>query len=862
VKTFIYDIEVLLKEWLVIFKEVDIDKFYVFHNDSENIHDFIDDIREDIIIGFNNKHYDDYILKGIYHGADPSTVKSINDLIIKTGAQGWEHPFLQRKKKPFMSADLRDDVVDMGLSLKAIEGNLNLSIVESSISFDIDRKLNRAELEELIYYCKKDVSATELLYKKRIEYMNAKKMIGEMYGVDIREAMGMTNAKLCARIMNAEPRQFNDERDYKIPDQIDQGKIPEPIMKFFSQIWDKSIPDEELWKTSFDFVFETQAGSCPCRFAWGGAHGAKPCFIGESDEERDIENQDVASLYPNSILNFGYVSRTMEDPESYRRLVDTRLDYKHKGDKDKSAALKLPINTYYGAMLNKYNPLFDPKMGRSVCISNQLAMTVLVVSLAEECESFDLINFNTDGIMYFISKAEKEKCHRIVDEWSKKTGFEMELDPPIKKIIQKDVNNYIEIREDGHIKCKGGYVNIYEGSTFKMNSLRIVQKAVVEYFRDGTKVEKTVDKATDLNDFQIIAKTGSTYKKCVHVRNGKDEEVNKVNRVYASVDDGLGTLYKIKYVKGQERREKVANLPEHCIVDNDGTITLDRIDKSYYIKMAKSRISDFKNMKTSVRRQIEKMEVIKIMATTTKAKATTASKAATPETPKEDIKNMNVFQRLNKARSEFLAAPIKKSGKNKFAGFDYFTLQDIIPVAHPILVNNGLSFNMSFFADHATAVIRNVDDPEELIEYQTPITELDNKAKGMNSQQAIGAVETYARRRLWVMMLELVETDDVLDATSGKPEKKEERKGGKKNDEFLEGGDEPDDDFMNIPEGSPEYIEMLDPKTEKAIKKALRQYRDNDGDEDYIKECLLKMKKPYFSEQDGQAMLVEITEKL
>ena len=101
-----------------------------------------------------------------------------------------------------------------------------------------------------------------------------------------------------------------------------------------------------------------------------------------------------------------------------------------------------------------------------------------------------------------------------------------------------------------------------------------------------------------------------------------------------------------------------------------------------------------------------------------------------------------------------------------------------------------------------------------------------------------------------------------IDATSGKPEKKEERKGGKKNDEFLEGGDEPDDDFMNIPEGSPEYIEMLDPKTEKAIKKALRQYRDNDGDEDYIKECLLKMKKPYFSEQDGQAMLVEITEKL
>jgi len=341
--------------------------------------------------------------------------------------------------------------------------------------------------------------------------------------------------------------------------------------------------------------------------------------------------------------------------------------------------------------------------------------------------------------------------------------------------------------------------------------------------------------------------------------NGEDVEVNKVNRVYASKNRKLGTLYKVKYVKGQERRDKVANLPDSCIVDNEGMIDISKINKEYYIKMAKSRISDFKTIKTSVKKKIEKMEVIKIMATTT-TKAKTAEKAAAPEV---DVKDMNVYQRLNKARSEFLVAPVKKSGKNKFANFTYFTLDDIIPVAHPILVNNGLCFSITFYFDHATAVIRNVDEPEDLIEFQTPMVELDVRAKGMNSQQALGAQESYARRRLWVTMLELVEADDVIDATSGKPEKEDKKKGKEeKNDEFLKGGDEPDDDFMNIPEGSPEYIELLSPKTLKAIKTALKKYRDKDGDEDYIKECLLKTKSMYFSEQDGQDLLVEITEKL
>lgn len=360
-----------------------------------------------------------------------------------------------------------------------------------------------------------------------------------------------------------------------------------------------------------------------------------------------IENYDVGSLYPNSALNFGFTSRTTADPNAYRNLVKTRLDYKHSGNKAKANALKLPINTYYGAMLNKYNPLYDPKMGRSICITNQLAMTVLVVTLAEQCSSFDLINYNTDGIMYHISKAEQEKAHQIVSDWETQTGFEMELDPPIKKIIQKDVNNYIEIREDGSFKCKGGYVNIVDGGSFKMNSLKIVQEAIVNYMVNGVPVKDTIVKFRDIHDFQMICKTGSTYDKCIHIINGEAVEVNKVNRVYATNNPLMGTLYKVK----GSRKDKIANIPDHCIVDNENKIKFVQIDLNYYISMAEKRINDFMIIKKEVTKKIEKMEVIKIMPAQKKTEETV------------NIKEMSLHEKLNAVRIEFMSNAISKSGK-------------------------------------------------------------------------------------------------------------------------------------------------------------------------------------------------------
>ena len=857
-KTIVYDFEVTAFDWIVVFRDIESEDHTVFHNDYDEIHAFINKVKKDLLVGFNNKHYDDYILKAIYHKATPEKVKELNDFIIEKKRQGWEFPFLKYKKKVFQTADLRDDITDKGLSLKAIEGNLNLPIVESSVPFDIDRPLTEEEVEEMIFYCKKDVDATVMLCKERSEYLQSKKLVGSMFGIDEREAVGLTNAKLSAKVLGATKTDYWDERDYRIPPVIRKDRIPHEILAFFLEIHNDTIKDDDLFATSLNVVIRTQAGDCPCSYAWGGVHGAKPCYIAEATDEDLIVNYDVASLYPNSMINFGYTSRSMSDPDAYKNIVETRIGYKHAGDKDKANALKLIINTTYGAMLNEYNDLNDPKSGRSVCITNQLAMTDLIVGLAENVKSFDMINFNTDGVMFHLKKSEEVKAQEIIDEWCDRVGFELERDD-IQKIIQKDVNNYICIKKDGKVKSKGGYVNIVDGGTFKMNTLRVVQMAIVDHFVKGIDPEVTIREDENIFDFQMIAKTGSTYSGCVHEIDGELVEVNKVNRVYASHDEKLGTLYKVKRKDGKIiKKDKVASLPEHCLTDNENEHKRSEIDDQFYIDMAKSRIKDFEVPKRKVLKDIEKMEVIEIMPrkATTKAEETTTAKA--PEIKSEDLKEMNVFQRLNKARIDFLNTPISKSGNNKFAKFKYFELDDIIPVALPILDKYGLCYHITFLSDHATALLINTDDTEDLIEFKTPIVELDVRAKGMNSNQALGAQETYARRRLWISMLELVE-NDTLDAISGDPDNVEVEK--PETSEETEDDETPD--FMKIPDDiEGDEVEMLTPKTEKAIKVALKKLREAGGDEVYIKDCLVKMKKTNFYEPHGQKMLVEITDKL
>lgn len=126
---------------------------------------------------------------------------------------------------------------------------------------------------------------------------------------------------------------------------------------------------------------------------------------------------------------------------------------------------------------------------------------------------------------------------------------------------------------------------------------------------------------------------------------------------------------------------------------------------------------------------------------------------------------MSIYQKLNDARAEFHTLQLKKTGKNAFAGYQYFELGDFLLPAMQVFGNHGLCAIVSFDKDIATMRIVSVDAKDGEIVITSPMGSA--ALKGCHEVQNIGAVETYQRRYLWVAALEIVE-HDALDATTGR----------------------------------------------------------------------------------------------
>ena len=735
----VYDVEVFAFDWIVVFKDVETGTHTVIHNDSEALRECLFD--DGIYVGFNSKHYDQFIIKAAANDFTPQEIKQLNDFLIG-GGRGWEYAPLKAFYFRFNNVDIRDDV-QLGLSLKAIEGHMGMDIQETEVSFDLDRPLTEDELQQTVHYCKHDVDATHELMKLRADYLKTKKNLGKRAGIDEVRSLAATNAKLTAMMLRAERKEWDDGREYVYPENLDIAVIPKPILDFFETIHDMSIPDEVLFKTSF----EIEIGGMPCKYAWGGVHGSLTGYYEEATEDRVIQNRDVSSLYPSLIEIYKYLSRNVPDPELFYAIKRDRIQAKHNGDKQTAKDLKLPLNTVSGAQENRYNDLYDPLPTRSLRISGQLFLTVLTMRLLNACKTIKLLNLNTDGLMYSIDKSELALVDEIAHAWEAETKFELEVDD-VQKVWIKDVNNLLMIKTDGEVKTVGGYLNYgvsVKGAWAINNNMIIVKKALIEYFVHGTPVEDTINGSTNIFDFQLIAKAGAKYREAYHIVDGEQVPVQKVNRVYATADERYGKLFKVK--AETDATAKIEMLPDHCVIDNDNHLSIDDVDRTFYIEMAKKRINDFMGIKPEKKPRGGKRKM-----------ATTTTKKAENSTP------MNVYQRLLTARAKFLEHGVSKSGKHMELRYKYFELDDIVPIAIGIFTEVGLVPLVSFTDEQAIMTMVNTDNPDETIQFSCPMR-YPSENKMVNPVQALGSAQTYLRRYLYMIALDICEPDTIEPTT-------------------------------------------------------------------------------------------------
>lgn len=314
------------------------------------------------------------------------------------------------------------------------------------------------------------------------------------------------------------------------------------------------------------------------------------------------------SLYPSLICEYDYSSRNQPDANLYKQLKAKRIKAKHNGDKKIADALKLPLNTYYGALGAKWNKLYDLKQCRSICISGQCVLLILIHDL-RKIPSVRIVESNTDAVEFEIDEDKLSLAENILIEWQKRYRLELERDDVVK-LVMRDVNNYcsiletekgqtvnfkgncfkgcpnIKIHQDGRIET------IYKNS-FTDNSLIIVKEALLKKLLFDISVEKTINNCKDIHKFQLISHLGGTYEKCIQESENGDIELQKNNRIYAgNIPSGT-----IKKVKPDGRRDSLALCPANPIVDNANQCTINDINKQWYIDLANQRADDFLGIK-------------------------------------------------------------------------------------------------------------------------------------------------------------------------------------------------------------------------------------------------------------------------
>lgn len=589
---YIYDIEVFKKDNLFVFRDYFTKEWTVIHNDLDALRKFYLDNRDSLFVGYNSHSYDSNVMRAYLQGKNPFHVSKA---IIESDDRALAYKMFDTKKTPLFGMDLYQD--NRGFSLKEHSAFMGINIKETDVDFDLDRELTEEEqvLNEL--YCKNDVLATEKRFEQNIGMLVAKAAIALYFGLD-KMALSMTNANLTAELLGAEktPDRGDELDKYELPDgfKIESEAIRQAFMTNEFEANDKGHASISLDVPRRDVVEVLGVG---------GIHGAKESFI----HVGNFHARDVGSLYPNTMVLFNYLSRNIPEDKQhiYQMLLDERMEAKYsnkefteiKGVKIPTKLLingyKLPLNTKYGAMGAEFNKLYDPRMRLLVCITGQMAMWDLLEKIEDHAT---IIQSNTDAHYYIPFSEEDEKAiDDIADDWMKRTGYTLD-DDPFKAIFQKDVNNYLAVTSDGKVKFKGA-IGLTNGLKV---SKAIVSNAFINYVVGGKDYREFINECDELRQFQMVTKTGYTFDDTV-VRDheGNEKKAQKVNRAFAIKDPNKAVeIFKVKrgaviededtIIFGDDSYTKgLPNAPEYYAIDNEaigeGWITLDDIDKEYYV---------------------------------------------------------------------------------------------------------------------------------------------------------------------------------------------------------------------------------------------------------------------------------------
>lgn len=463
-------------------------------------------------ISFNGNNFDLPIITAALAGKSCIQLKEICDEIITSHVPGWQIYDKHGLDRP-TSWDHIDiiEVAPGSGSLKIYGGRLHTPTLqdlpitpESSISPDM-----RKELRD---YCVNDLVSTAALYTYLKPAIELRAQMSKEYGMDLRSK---SDAQIAETIIKYELNK-RTAKSYRAPTLKDDYSFnyANPKIIAFETAQLKGVYSR-IRKHTFtlggtgsvvmpEWLREERIkiGATEYQMGIGGLHSCeKSQYVVAADDEL-LSDFDVASYYPNIILQQKLAPDSLGKPflDVYQTILDRRIKAKRAGDKVTAETLKIAVNGSFGKLGSKYSALYAPEMLIQTTITGQLALLMLIERF--ELAGGRVVSANTDGVVVLYKKDVEQKIAAVAWDWMLDTSFQLE-ESRYRALASRDVNNYVAIKLDGSVKCKGVFA---AGGLAKNPDREIIYDAVAQHIANGTSIETTIRACTDIKKFLTLRK--------------------------------------------------------------------------------------------------------------------------------------------------------------------------------------------------------------------------------------------------------------------------------------------------------------------------------------------------------------------
>lgn len=551
----LYDIECYKNVFICSIKDVDTKKVTIWEishrkNDLEYIKKFFTTFNK-YLISFNGIHYDNcmvmYVISNEFENVKQllAKTKEFSDYIINTDAWWRENKSLTKYKyhNRWVDVDLfmywsKMLRISKKVSLKGLAIQLNYPVVQE-LPFDPSLELEDWQIDELIKYNSvHDLGILDLLLTSMIEEVKLRQYISEKYRLncmswDAPKIASELLLKEYCTITNNDPREI---RGYRF---THDEKLELPEINFqldcFKTVYNEMCNAFDSY--SKEVILLQGKTKLKITYGKGGIHSVNKNEAYYEDENNTIITSDIASLYPNFIIN-NALFRFKQVLDIYTKVKSDRIEAKRNKDKSKDALLKLILNSTSGLIDNEHSWLYYPEGAMKLRLGGQLVLTLAIERLA--LADFQVISANTDGIECIVPKDREQEYYDIVNQVGKEFSLDFEHEK-YKKIIYQNVNSYIA-QTESKIKQKGQFVEKPE-LTNSVDYL-IIPKALKAYYIDNIPVDKFVREHKNILDFCCSQKVDKSYHIVWTDSSFVSKKQQRLNRFYASTKGGY--IYKCR----------------------------------------------------------------------------------------------------------------------------------------------------------------------------------------------------------------------------------------------------------------------------------------------------------------------------